>query len=67
MLSASKQVSNPTGSLWTQLTYTIILPQADDDEHVSVAAADLLEGLYAPGGVAERELRLHFERVQAGE
>ena len=49
-----------------QLTYTSILPQADDDEHVSVAAADVLEGLYAPGGVSERELRLHFERVQAG-
>lgn len=45
--------------MWTQL-------QADDDEHVSMAAADVLEGLYAPGGVAERELRLHFERVQAG-
>ena len=38
-----------------QSTYTNILPQADDDEHVSVAAADVLEGLYAPGGVAERE------------
>ena len=62
MLSASKQVSNRV----VVDPIAIILPQADDDEHVSVAAADVLEGLYAPGGVAERELRLHFERVQAG-
>ena len=43
----------------------IMALQADDDEQVNGAAADVMEQMYAPGGRAEETLREHFEGLQA--